>query len=317
VSLRDESIRAKAAPPTQSPEPERSDRSRSAATGAGAQRSRLAILLYHRVAVPEVDPFALCVTPEHFAQQMAYLRRHTRIVRLGEACAALAEGRPLPDGVIVTFDDGYVDNVHRALPILARWQVPATVFVATGPVRTQHIFWWDEFATLCTGRERFWETYRQLRALPEAEREAVMERFRGRRAGEAPTWLRECRAMTEGELQRLCESPWIEIGAHTVTHPVLADLTPEAMGGEMRKSRATLEHLLDRPIRTLSYPYGGGTEVGPMAPAVARELGFVAACTSEARPLTPETDRHALPRLVVENWSGVEFRRRLQGFFGS
>src|SRR5262245_33946506 len=95
---------------------------------------RALILLYHRIADLEVDPWGLAVTPEHFADQIAVLAGIAHPVRLDELASSRAQLRTRRPLVAVTFDDGYADNLHAALPILERYDVPATFFVTAGPV---------------------------------------------------------------------------------------------------------------------------------------------------------------------------------------
>ncbi|HET6495139.1 MAG TPA: polysaccharide deacetylase family protein [Thermoleophilia bacterium] len=90
----------------------------------------------------QADPWGLCVTPERFEQQMAVLSRHAEPMPLADLVAAASTDGPAR-GVAVTFDDGYVDNLWAAAPVLERWTIPATVFVATGYVDTDRAFWWD------------------------------------------------------------------------------------------------------------------------------------------------------------------------------
>jgi peptidoglycan/xylan/chitin deacetylase (PgdA/CDA1 family) len=109
------------------------------------------VLLYHRVATPSVDPWRLCVSPEHFAEHLAVLRRLARPIALRELAGSLRSGGSLPrDGVVVTLDDGYADNLHAARPLLARHDVPATVFVTSGALGTSG-FWWDRLARVLLG----------------------------------------------------------------------------------------------------------------------------------------------------------------------
>ncbi|MBA2459324.1 MAG: polysaccharide deacetylase family protein [Gemmatimonadales bacterium] len=102
------------------------------------------ILVYHRVAELRSDPWSLAVTTDHFAQHLEVLRRRVRPMGLGPLVNALRDG-DLPRGAAaVTFDDGYADNLHRAKPLLERYEVPATVFVTTGAIGAGREFWWDE-----------------------------------------------------------------------------------------------------------------------------------------------------------------------------
>ena len=111
------------------------------------------ILCYHRVARARSDPWGLCVTPDHFADQMAVLRADWNPMPLPELAAAAIRGDARPGGVAVTFDDGYVDNLLAAKPRLERWAIPATVFVATGYVASGRQFWWDVLQELLLNRQ--------------------------------------------------------------------------------------------------------------------------------------------------------------------
>lgn len=109
---------------------------------------RVLILLYHRVAEAELDPWALAVSPDNFAEHLQVLRKHGRVMGLGELAAGLIEGNLPRRAVVVTFDDGYADNLINAKPLLERFDVPATVFIASGYVGVDREFWWDELEKL-------------------------------------------------------------------------------------------------------------------------------------------------------------------------
>lgn len=108
---------------------------------------RVLILLYHRVNDVPTDPQLLCISPRHFEEHLQVLRRDYRPLRLRQAVETLHE-RCVPSRVVVTFDDGYADNLERAKPVLERLNIPATVFVATGYVGQDREFWWDELERL-------------------------------------------------------------------------------------------------------------------------------------------------------------------------
>ena len=102
------------------------------------------ILLYHRVALPGADPWALCVSPEHFSEHMEVLRRIAYPCTLSELVRAHAANSIPENAVAVTFDDGYLDNLTNARPILEEHDVPATIFVCSGAVGRRQEFWWDQ-----------------------------------------------------------------------------------------------------------------------------------------------------------------------------
>ena len=106
------------------------------------------ILMYHRVGNEAVDPWGLAVTPTHFGQHMDVLRRTREVVPLTVFVSHL-QAETLPaNAAVVTFDDGYVDNLTVAKPSLAKAGLPATVFLATGFLNQKDEFWWDELARL-------------------------------------------------------------------------------------------------------------------------------------------------------------------------
>lgn len=106
------------------------------------------ILLYHRIARLRSDPWALAVTPRRFGEHLEVLRRVARPMELGELSRSLLDGS-VPDGaVVVTFDDGYADNLHNAKPLLKRYGVPATIFIPSGFLGSEKEFWWDELDRL-------------------------------------------------------------------------------------------------------------------------------------------------------------------------
>ena len=114
-----------------------SKRSRSPDTGA-------LILSYHRVNNSEVDTWALSVSPERFLEQMRALRAVAEPCTLTDIAVGLLRGELPHNAVAVTFDDGYLDNLLNAKPILEKFEIPATVFVCAGWVGRDDELWWDQ-----------------------------------------------------------------------------------------------------------------------------------------------------------------------------
>jgi peptidoglycan/xylan/chitin deacetylase (PgdA/CDA1 family) len=106
------------------------------------------ILLYHSITRALIDPWGVRVQPRNFAEQMAVLREYAHPMSLVDLHAAL-DANALPQrAVVVTFDDGYVDNLLAAKPAMIEHNVPGTVFVASGYVGSQREYWWDELERL-------------------------------------------------------------------------------------------------------------------------------------------------------------------------
>lgn len=120
------------------------------------------------------------------------------------------------------------------------------------------------------------------------------------------------RTLNATELQELVDGGWIDVGAHTVTHPVLAALTPLEQNVEIRESKRLLETVIERPVSTFSYPYGTRFDYTNHTVRSVREAGYDCACANYAGPLHRDTDGFQLPRMIVRNGDGETLLRRLR-----
>ena len=287
------------------------------------------ILGYHRV-IDGPDPYGLAVSPERFAEHLAVLARMARPLLLSELPELLVGGRVPKRTVALTFDDGYADVLHVAKPMLSQFGVPATVFVTTGALGRE--LWWDRLDRLAraaaslqcrlqlpVGESVFvWRLqgigseaelrqglYSRLRALEPAARDAVLNRLAelvGVSADADQIGLR--RVVGRDELCRLAEGNLLEIGAHTVTHPPLSQLSAERQRGEIAGSRRDLEVALGQPVNGFSYPFG---DTGVGASTIVQEEGFHYACESRSGVAWRRSDQFSLPRFWVPNWDGRRF----------
>jgi peptidoglycan/xylan/chitin deacetylase (PgdA/CDA1 family) len=296
------------------------------------------ILLYHRVVTTEFDPFGICVSPARFAEQLRSLARECRVGTLEELVGALDEKssqarRPL---VVVSFDDGYADTLHAAQPIAAEVGIPLTVFAAVEPILRGQRFWWDELtagiegarangrglaatvrgrehrftlATEAEAKEACTALQRLLFRLPAAERAAALDQLLA--GGDPVTALDGARPMTGAELQLLASRPGVTIGGHTVSHPVLASLSPQEQAAEVTEGKRSLERLVGRPVEFFAYPFGGRRDVERRTRAIVAATGFRAACTTIQGAVSRRTSRFSLPRLTVHEWSGAELLARI------
>ncbi len=116
-----------------------------------SRQPRGAILCYHRVFQTETDPMLLCVSPRRFEQQLIYLKKNYRPLSLSQLVSDRQENQLADRSIALTFDDGYTDNLLHALPLLEKYQVPATVFVCSGQIDSPHEYWWDELERILLG----------------------------------------------------------------------------------------------------------------------------------------------------------------------
>lgn len=294
----------------------------------------LIILCYHRVTRLALDPHRIAVSPENFRAQMFSLREHCRCLRLDEEWPA--GRRP---AVAVTFDDGYADNLHQALPILIEAGIPATFFISTGHLGAGG-FWSDELARLLLGpgarpgefsladREcgGCWPSVgaEQRRALHDRLHQAML----GIDAPRREAWLAqlrewagtsgpraEDRALTADEVRLLASHPLVTIGAHGVTHTPLALLVKQRQDAEIRESLAMLTGLVERPVELFAYPFGGRRQYDAVTRRLCRAAGVRRAVTTLPGQVHRWSDPWQLPRQLVRNWDGAEFAWRLRSFW--
>jgi peptidoglycan/xylan/chitin deacetylase (PgdA/CDA1 family) len=267
---------------------------------------------------------------ETFEAQMRFMLRHFEAVPASRSV--------LPDDgdhglrFAVTFDDGYVDNLHLAAPILLRLGIPATFFVVSEYVGTRRRYWWDEIAWLVRHARRealqpaafLSEPCRQ--GLPEtlaldSERarlhttaclEAVLRGATPAQVEQALSELRvhaETRATTDSDdavlmdwnALRTLARQGFDIGSHSADHLNLAQLDADALARQLSDSKAHIEAQIGQPVRSLAYPYGGAEHFNAGVQAATRTAGYECAFTALEGPVTPRSDATALPRLGL-NW---------------
>jgi peptidoglycan/xylan/chitin deacetylase (PgdA/CDA1 family) len=265
------------------------------------------ILMYHRVDIVERDPWRLAVAPSLFAEHLEVICDRFLPISMQRLCAGLAGGDMPRRSVVITFDDGYRDNVTNAKPLLEKHGVPASMFVTTGYLDSERDFWWEELVDIC-GRRGLdarieWE---RLQPLGRTEREVELDqlwRSAGIGAPPAPS-----HTLTSGDVSELAAEGLFEIGAHTVTHPSLSRLPPADQLEEIRSSKAVLETLVGRPVSSFSYPHGDFSRATVQA---LRAQHFGSACTTSGEPLTRRSRPLELPRVHVLDWTGAELEEQL------
>jgi peptidoglycan/xylan/chitin deacetylase (PgdA/CDA1 family) len=289
------------------------------------------ILTYHRVAEAEVDPWSLCVSPERFSDHLDVLREVASPCTLGELIRAHAAGNVPENAVAVTFDDGYLDNLTNAKPILEAHDVPATVFVCSGAIGQNEEFWWDQlgrafllsnelpewlvieiagkrfewnFGQASDGKKRVDNcvaVWKALRPFPTAMLKECMRQIRAW-AGISDEALQT--TLSVRELGILASSPLVDIGAHTVSHPLLTAHSAEVQHWEITHSRSQLEQIINRPVQHFAYPYG---EYDASAVNILRDARFLCACTTVGQAVTWRSKAFELPRVTIDNCSSDKF----------
>lgn len=277
-----------------------------------------AILMYHRIATSPGDG-SLCVAPRHFRSHLQQLSEGGyNVVSLRDLTEHLTKRTLPPRSVAITFDDGYLDTLTLASPLLKEFAFPATVFAVSGALDGRSAFWWNtldrvfqrqtlppnlsiqltrealNLATL-TLQERHDAHVRirsELVLLSLPERQRVMNYLVGW-SGLVDETPADVRPMTASELVTLASLPGIEIGAHSANHLCLSSQPQAVVEDEVTTSKHQLERLLGRAVSTFAYPYGSHNR--GVIDAV-RAAGFSVAVTTEQQFVAAGADLFTLPR---------------------
>ncbi|MFA6476205.1 MAG: polysaccharide deacetylase family protein [Candidatus Paceibacterota bacterium] len=229
------------------------------------------ILLYHRITTPIQDPIMLCVSPERFESHLIFLKKNYEVIPLRELSKRLIDSKIKGNEAAITFDDGYQDNLSNALPLLEKYNIPATIFITTGHIGEKANFAWDK---------KYSENDRAV-------------------------------FLNETEIKILSNHPLIEIGAHTVNHPSLAGLEPGEQQKEILNSKKKLEGITGKEIKTFAYPFGGIYDFSEATKKIVRESGFDFAYSNTGLLAIKTKNGFGIPRINIREITPQGLARRL------
>ncbi len=283
------------------------------------------VLAYHRIGVPGDSPLDHALwnaSAEQFEAQVRWLQRHADLVPLSELPGLLERGRGRY--VALTFDDGYLDNHRVAFPILRAAGASATFFISTGFVDQPRTPWWDEIAWIIRSTARHTlgvpgtkqsvpttvdkpaairSILSAVKRLPGGDFEScVVALAQEAETGRIPESLRPAWLTWQDLLEM--ETGGMEIGGHTVNHPVLARLDPAQQRDELQASHDRLQAELGAKPRAMSYPVGSLGAFDLVTQSLAEATGWTMACHYAGGALIgPIRERFAVPRMAVEPYT--------------
>jgi peptidoglycan/xylan/chitin deacetylase (PgdA/CDA1 family) len=262
----------------------------------------LLVLNYHRIgnaSESPYDPGVFSATAEEFQWQIAYLKRRSYLTTLDEAVAMVTGSIPFRTSVLITFDDGYLDNYSLAFPVLRSHGAQAVFFLTTSFVGTSHVPWWDVIAYVIKNSRK---DVIQLQYPERVEFDLRRQRVNDVIMRTLQLYKRPDVKLQERfiqELEKACESSapssnaercfmnWQEaremqqggmaFGSHTHTHEILSKLPVERQIEEARQSREALEMQLNRSVDVLAYPVGGRNCFTPETIEALKACGYRAA----------------------------------------
>ena len=293
-------------------------------------RNRLSVLVFHRV-LQRSDPlFPADIHATQFDRLLAWVKNYFNVLALDEALIRLKTARLPARAAAITFDDGYADNFLVALPLLRRHGLTSTFFIATGFADGGRM--WNDtviesiraspLAALDLGalglgihlissiqerRTAITTIISQLKYLPHERRTELANQLAHIAHVRAPDNL----MMTSDQIRALHLSG-MQIGAHTVSHPILARLGADQARAEIANSKVFLEELLRKRIGLFAYPNGKpGADYLPEHIAMVRGLGFDAAVSTSPGAARTDTDPFQIPRFTPWDRTSARFGTRL------
>jgi peptidoglycan/xylan/chitin deacetylase (PgdA/CDA1 family) len=276
----------------------------------------LTVLNYHRIDDPfraGFNTFKLNVsaTPDSFSRQMSYVKRNYNAVTC-ERLAAWLDGQAdlPPRALMITFDDGYYDNLAHALPVLKANNLPAVIFLTTDFMGASTPFYWDfvAYCFLFTGKDhahlpvlgvqswtdesnrdavmhRWIET---IKTLPETAKRQAIQDIADVLDVSVPSNAFSDLYLTWDQVRELSRNG-IELGSHTVSHPILTRISIEQVRDELKKSKTRIEEEVKRPVISFAYPNGQESDFSPEVVNVVRETGIKVAFSLLSGPTRYKT----------------------------
>jgi peptidoglycan/xylan/chitin deacetylase (PgdA/CDA1 family) len=297
------------------------------------KRRKLIILIYHRVLseFDYINPQQLGVAK--FDWQMALLSARFNVLPLAEALECIESDSLPPRAVCITFDDGYADNYLNALPILQKYGLPATFFVVSGLVGKDRL-WNDDIVEsvrcfsdkildldfLSLGRHPV-ETQEQkfnvanklmktIKYLPDGQRNHICREL----SSLIPN-LPGSLMLTAEQIKKLSDFG-MEIGSHSVTHPILKGLPLENWQSEILDSKLELERITGRPVRFFAFPNGKVEDDYTYEQSrFVKECGYSAALSTDWGCVTKKSDKWMLPRFTPWDNTPNRFLLRMAEMF--
>jgi peptidoglycan/xylan/chitin deacetylase (PgdA/CDA1 family) len=322
----------------------------------GTARHGLAVITYHGVLPRHYKPIdpgfdGSLITAETFRRQLRLLKANHVIISPEDMLSWCRDGGQLPPrAALLTCDDGFLSNLTEMLPVLQDEGLRCLFFVTGASAGEERTMLWHEellllflraragsFKICCEGleiggvlgrreqrRALWWNSVKRLSQVDAESRkcflrmahdyfdlEGTLEFF----LASYPETQRHFCLMTRTELQQL-DAAGMTIGSHTLSHPVLSQMSPEMASTEIAEGRARLEAAIGKPIWAFAYPFGDAGSVTPRVAAMAKQSGFKAAFMNIGGGLGAELPIHAIPRVHVNAGMALsEFEAHVSGFY--
>ena len=236
-----------------------------------------------------------------FEKCIKWLNKNSYVfISTGELIEILSKRKPPVNGAVwLTFDDGWKENVTNVVPAAVEQNIPITIFISTGPVESNGVFWWTYAEKFSNDLPLPYKNdINELWKIPETERKKILDELISKHINDIP---RE--AMTMDDVKKIAKYSQVTIGSHTINHVITPNCTIEELDKEIGESKAKLEEWTGKEITCFTYPNGdiSGKEID-----ILKKYKFTLAATAENRLISPDDNPYLLPRFSVSDGSFLE-----------
>ena len=291
-------------------------------------RKKILILAYHGVTKREfqIPPWTLILL-NTFEHQIKFIAEKYNIISLKQVVEGMKNGNSLPENpAVITFDDGYKNNLTLALPILQKYRVPATIFLTAGYIGSKEILPLDEVYLVITHPKNrspitiseiglgpllldseeailksYYECVRVLKSFPTKEQKIYLALLKEMLESdyEKRDIVEEFRLLSHEEIEKLSKSGLIDFGAHTVSHEILTNISLEEAENEIIGSKDIIEKYLDEAITFFAYPNGTEADYNNEHIKFLEENKFICSVTTVPKLNTIKDNPYRLGRMSI------------------
>jgi peptidoglycan/xylan/chitin deacetylase (PgdA/CDA1 family) len=278
------------------------------------------IIMFHRVfAGKELGLGGVVV--EDFRRILLYIKRSYRAMTVSELFEVKSSIGSYPkNAVAITFDDGYENFYDLAWPLLREFNLPATVFVVPDLINNQKWLWFDRFIYIGDALRKVFSENKVKNLMAEMKRQTAEQREKllgefARNFGvsipeQAPA---QFRLMSWDMLKKLSRSKLIEVGSHTLSHPILANESDEKAWVEIYESKNIIETKLGVLCKSFCYPNGLRNDYRIDQVGMVRRAGYVCGIAAHFGFVTSKSNLFALPRIDGDHVDMYSFYKCISG----
>jgi peptidoglycan/xylan/chitin deacetylase (PgdA/CDA1 family) len=292
--------------------------------------------MYHHIGTKKDDYLLYRTNTSDFEKQMKYLQNTHKIISFEKLIQAVTEKKSLPKrAAIITFDDGYKDNYTEAFPLLKKYKIPATIFLTTGHIETDNSFWWNKIGyVLCKTKFKKIELddfgdisppsienmpyslrmiFQKFKKIPEDKKKKLIDLLIQKSDVNIPKSIDKDLMMSWDNIREMNENG-IDFGAHTVTHPILTNLSLNQAKFEIVESKKIIEKRLNKTITTFCYPNGYADDYNTDIIKILKDNGFSCSVTAIPKMVTIKSNLFELGR-VPPGYDDKSFKFNISGLY--